>query len=1042
MVYNVVKEMYVFSIVYGGVSVNRNFGNKNNAFNKRALMIGFIAIFLVVMFILAVLFFRLGSMNVSTAEAKDDNNNPAVIDGENEDIVDMTEVSTLEMRGMWIASTMNIDYPSKQGLSADALKSELDSIVSNAYELGINSIFFQVRPASDALYNSDIFPASRYVSGTQGKTVSDFDSLAYILEAAKKKNIDVHAWVNPYRVSMNENEMESLAENNPAKLHPEYTIKYDDGKTYYNPGLPEVRKLIVDGVSEIVRKYPDIAGIHFDDYFYPYPVTGGIFDDAESYIKYSDGLELPDWRRNNVNALVKETYDAIKAVNPDCVFGVSVFGIWANKGSATPVQGSETNGLEAYSSLYCDARAWANGGYVDYIAPQNYWSFDTKAAPFDDVARWWNANLDGTGVDLYIGHAAYKSGDYDENEIFKQVQMCRTLSSYKGSIFYGYENIENNVGNVADDIRRICENKITRTTATSNGKQIKINYPSNNATLNISKSYIIGSCDPAYPLYVNGNAVSKTSGGYFGLYLDLALGKNTFSFTQNGNTLNYTINRGSSNSYYSDNRLDGMEIVSPYPSGSTLILAGDEIDVSCVAPAGSVVTASLGGTEVVLEPTLFLEEDGEYVYEKYTGSITPDVSITKTDLKLLGDIEFTAYLGTETATANGGQVSVKGTDAYVYAEVKEDYTYTKVGTSTSFYDDFLPSSKGMRDYVRFAENGYYKLRFGGYIAEDKLSFTYGKPLNLNTILTTALEVNAENPINNKSNSTDIRFGVTENIPVDVDFRGENGEMRIIIYNTDTSIVPEFEIPENPLVKSIEGRVGTRENMLMYYVTLKDSENFYGFNIVYENGCMIVKLNNPQRLASGDLPLLGKRIVVDAGHGGTDIGAPGPGDIPEKDLNRMIATSLAQKLRALGAEVVESRTDDNTVDLYSRIDILNNECPDLAISVHHNSVAASTNALKAKGFVALYSNNSGISLSKTISEVVCYRLGRDERTTAYQQLAVARNHRFPSTLLEMCFISNVEEYQWSITDGNAEKSADAIVEGVLEYYRNQEKYLDY
>ena len=796
-------------------------------------------------------------------------------------------------------------------------------------------------------------------------------------------------------------------------------------------------------MREIVEKYPGIAGIHFDDYFYPYPVGDAVFDDDEAYALYSNGMEKADWRRNNVNMLVEETYKAVKEINSDCDFGVSVFGIWANKCSDTPVQGSETNGLEAYHSLYCDALSWAKGGYVDYIAPQDYWSVDSSAAPFDDVARWWNANLDGTGVDLYIGHAAYKSADFKKGEIYRQVEMCRTLSSVRGSIFYGYENITNNVGGVADDIKKACREKVYRKTLQSNGKSVKINYPSHNSYINSAKTYVIGSCDPAYPLYMNGKPVSKTTGGYFGLFLSLNSGKNTFTFTQNGSTTEYVINGGKQKVTAVDAaELDSMKITKQYPSESNWLSPGEKLYVSCVAPAGSNVTARVGDVEIVLKPTVYPKGDAKYLYEKYVGEIEPISFIEETNIKVLGNVVFSAHKGSETAKAVGGQVMAVGEDAYVYAEVKEDYTHTKVGTTSSFYDDFLPSSKGMRDYVVNVVDGYCKMRFGGYIAEDELAFTYGKPLLLNTILTTAVEVNDKNTLNNKENSTDIRFGVTENIPVDVDFRGDNGEMRIIIYNTDTTIIPQFEVPENPLIEKIEGRVGTRANMLMYYVTLKDEDNFYGFNIVYENGCMIVKLNNPQMLADGDKPLAGKRIVVDAGHGGSDVGAIGPGDRPEKDLNQDIAHLLAEKLSELGASVVESRPDDETVDLYKRMDILNAECPDLAISIHHNSVAASSNALKTKGFMALYSNNSGIGLSKIISDTVCSELGREQKPTAYQQLAVARNHRFPSTLAEMCFISNVEEYQWSITEGNVQRSADALAEGILEYYRNQEKYLDY
>ena len=987
--------------------------------------------FLIVL--LGIVFFLLGKGTFNGALADDEKNK-----------IDYTDVSLLEMRGMWIASTINIDYPSKTGLSKKELEGELDSIVEKAYELGINTLFFQVRPTCDALYDSDIFPQSRYVSGIQGESVDGFDSLGYMIQKAAEYNIDVHAWVNPFRVTMKSDELETLADTNPAKINPGYVVEYADGRAYLNPGIPEVRELVVSGVREIAEKYPGLSGIHFDDYFYPYPSGNAEFDDEEAYLEYGNGMEKDDWRRNNVNLLVESAYNAVKEINPGCDFGVSVFGIWANKGSDTPVEGSDTKGLEAYDSLYCDALAWAKGKYVDYIAPQNYWSFDTEAAPFDDVARWWNANLDGTGVDLYMGHAAYKSGDYTEGEIYRQVEMSRALSSYKGSIFYGYENICENVGGVADDIKKMCSEKVYRTTAESDGQDIVINFPENNSYINTSNTYLIGSCDPAYPLYVDGKAVSKTTGGYFGLYLSLEKGKNTYSFTQNGNTFEFVINGGTQKTLSSNEprKLDSMQILSQYPSESLWLTDGEKIDVSCVAPAGSRVTARVADTEVVLRPTVNPGSGDGYLYERYVGELDPERLVKSTEVKVLGNVVFTAKKGTEKVMALGGEISAKGKDAYVYAEVKEDYTYTKVGPKTSFYEDFLPSSKGMRDYVVDVKDGYCKMKFGGYIKQEELEFTYGKPLLLNTILTTAVEVNDKNTINNKENSTDIRFGVTENIPVDVDFRGANGEMRIIIYNTDTSIIPQFEVPENPLIKSIEGRLGTKPNMLMYYVTLKDENNFYGFNIVYENGCMILKLNNPQTLAAGDKPLAGKRILVDAGHGGVDGGALGPGNKPEKILNQNIATPLAQKLRDLGAEVIISRPGDETVDLYTRIDILNDECPDMAISVHHNSIAGSANALRTKGFMALYSNNSGIGLSRTVSDVVCRELGRIQKPTAYQELAVARNHRFPSTLAEMCFISNVEEYQWSITAGNAERSADALVNGILEYYRNQEKYLDY
>jgi len=432
--------------------MNSNFGSKKNRNNRVAYVLSAITA-LICGALLLFMFFKMGQKNALKPDAEQTVNTP-------ENITEHTGNGEKEMRGVWIASTININFPSKQGLSQEQLKAELDSIVENTKKAGLNTIFFQVRPTADALYKSSVFPQSKYISGTQSEwSENSFDYLAYLLEKSKQYDIDVHAWINPFRVTMYESDENELCSTSPAVLHPEYTVKYADGKTYFDPGIPEVRELVIEGVRELCENYPSLSGIHYDDYFYPYPSGDAEFDDANTYEKYSSGMNLSDWRRNNVNTLVEQTYKTVKQINPDMLFGVSVFGIWANNGSDTPVCGSDTNGIEAYNELYCDALAWAKGGYVDYIAPQNYWSFNTQSAPFDNVARWWNANLDGTGVDLYMGHAVYKSADYDKGEIARQVDFSRSLMTYKGSIFYGYADIVNNTNGVSDDIARLFENE-------------------------------------------------------------------------------------------------------------------------------------------------------------------------------------------------------------------------------------------------------------------------------------------------------------------------------------------------------------------------------------------------------------------------------------------------------------------------------------------------------------------------------------------------------------------------------------------------------
>ncbi len=362
-----------------------------------------------------------------------------------------------EMRGVWLASVWGIDFPKKQGAGEEAMRREIDKIVSTVKAAGLNAIFFQVRPMSDALYDSDIFPTSAWLTGKQGAPLVDgFDPLKYMVEASHKEGIELHAWVNPLRITNGSAanpkiDLNSLAENNPARMNPEWVVTYAGANLCYDAGLPEVRQLICDGVDEIVKNY-DVDGIIFDDYFYPYVIDDQPFNDDATFAKYGEGYEdKADWRRDNINKIIEAVYKTVKAQDENVRFGVGPCGVWQNDNGENG--GSKTNGFEAYNIIYCDALAWIEGGYVDYIAPQIYWPHDSKEAPFLTLARWWNGKVRGTGVDLYISHAAYRYGDWNKpGEMTKQITNARKLDTFKGSIYYNYSSIEKNTGGLADEL--------------------------------------------------------------------------------------------------------------------------------------------------------------------------------------------------------------------------------------------------------------------------------------------------------------------------------------------------------------------------------------------------------------------------------------------------------------------------------------------------------------------------------------------------------------------------------------------------------------
>jgi uncharacterized lipoprotein YddW (UPF0748 family) len=310
-----------------------------------------------------------------------------------------------QMRGMWLATVTNRDWPSAPGLSVDKQRRELLDLLDATVERKLNAVMFQVRPTADAFWPSTFEPWSAYLTGTQGEDPG-WDPLGTAVQEAHERGLELHAWFNPYRIA-NSADPSGLAPGHPARRHPEWTIPYG-GKLYYNPGLPEVRRFVQDAMLDAVERY-EVDAVHWDDYFYPYPVSGATFDDADTYRRYGgDFPHLAAWRRNNIDLLVQETAARIKATRPGVGFGISPFAVWRNH--ATDPLGSATKaGVQTYDDLYADTRGWVRKGWIDYIAPQVYWNIGFAAADYAELVRWWSDVVDGTDVHLYIGEALYKA---------------------------------------------------------------------------------------------------------------------------------------------------------------------------------------------------------------------------------------------------------------------------------------------------------------------------------------------------------------------------------------------------------------------------------------------------------------------------------------------------------------------------------------------------------------------------------------------------------------------------------------------------------
>jgi uncharacterized lipoprotein YddW (UPF0748 family) len=360
--------------------------------------------------------------------------------------------NVFEFRGVWVATVVNIDWPSKPGLSNEMQKTEFIELLEMHQKNGMNAIIMQVRPAGDALYPSTLEPWSEYLTGKQGLPPSPFyDPLSFMIAETHKRGMEFHAWINPYRATFN-NEKSSISPNHLTKTHPEWFVTYDN-KKIFNPGLPEVWQHTNRVVRDIVTRY-DIDAIHLDDYFYPYKVPGKEFQDDATYKKYNRGLNKEDWRRSNCDTIIKQLSATIHNIKPGVQFGISPFGVWRNK-SHDP-EGSNTKaGVTNYDDLYADIMLWQRKGWIDYIIPQLYWEHGHALADFDELINWWDQN--NKNVNLYIGHGIYRAGTTPNwkstNEIPYQIKSLRNLKNTKGSAYFSSKTFNANPNHWNDSLK-------------------------------------------------------------------------------------------------------------------------------------------------------------------------------------------------------------------------------------------------------------------------------------------------------------------------------------------------------------------------------------------------------------------------------------------------------------------------------------------------------------------------------------------------------------------------------------------------------------
>lgn len=354
-----------------------------------------------------------------------------------------------EFRAAWIQS-VNGQF---KGQNEATMKRNLINQLEALQRAGINAIIFQVRPEADALYTSQLEPWSRFLTGVQGEAPAPlWDPMQFMIEECHKRCMEFHAWINPYRVKTAL--ANPLAANHVYHLHPEWFITYGN-QLFFDPALPESRRHICMVITDILTRY-DVDAIHMDDYFYPYPLKGMEFPDDASFARYGGGFDnRGDWRRSNVNLLIKQIHETVREVKPWVKFGVSPFGIYRNQKS-DPL-GSKTNGLQNYDDLYADVLLWAREGWIDYNIPQLYWQIGHPAADYKELVEWWAKHAEDRP--LYIGQSVMNTvknvdpANPNRNQMVAKMALQRAYQSIQGSCQWPASAVIENAGNYADALR-------------------------------------------------------------------------------------------------------------------------------------------------------------------------------------------------------------------------------------------------------------------------------------------------------------------------------------------------------------------------------------------------------------------------------------------------------------------------------------------------------------------------------------------------------------------------------------------------------------
>lgn len=933
------------------------------------------------------------------------------------------------MRGLWVTTVFGLDYPSS---TTSDFRKEAVQIIEFAKNHGFNAIFLQVRPSGDAFYPSRIVKWSKFLTGKKGVAPADgFDPLGFWVEECHKRGMEIHAWLNPYRISTDPGD-------DVGEFPSERILEYE-GRKYLNPGIPEVREHLYRIVEEILSNYK-VDGIHFDDYFYPSKEVS----DQEEFKKYGGGKKLRDWRIDNVDTLIRSIHDLCRSKN--VLFGVSPFGIWANK--STNSLGSNTGGFESLTSQYADTRKWVKNGWVDYICPQIYWHKGFEVADYEVLADWWRNVVSGTDVRLYIGLATYKAMDADANipwhgtdELLNQMNYNAVMPGIDGEIHFRYAYIRN-----SSEIAEAIKNFYSGFRRHLNQKLI-VGRPYEDTVTESDSFFIGGASDPNQPLYINGEQITdRTASGLFGRYYALSPGVNRFELVCGNERFTRVVTKKYPETWAT---VPTNVVSKPFPSAWKAYRSGEKFSLRCVAPAGTEVYATLGGEIYALRQ---LDE----VPYGHAAVFVREISLNPSGqprVVWLGKAKYDCYRdGVIISTAEAEQpIEIIMDGAPIHAEVTVDYADTYLDNSREI-GAFHMMPRGTKDYVTGEDGDLYRLGSGLWIKKSAVRFVW-EGLKHNQLRDISIrEGTARNGgTQNGGSMQNGDEGISGNESMERHLGNVAGDDVIVFRSAYTPIL-YAEHEGNVLavnlhgvdfggvdLSKIKGRLVKKATLDRgrLLLTLKDADALAGwYSESLADGRYQLVLREKKKSTSAEKPLENIVIMLDPGHGGYDSGGISlyGTSYTEKDIVLDLSFRLKKKLEEKGATVLMTRVGDLFVSLYDRLRYSRKELPDLFLSIHTDSLYESADLSRIRGASVYYKHSIAEGMAKVMAQTVYDRSELNSRGHHYYNFYVCRGTWAPSLLLENGFACSPFDLEF-ITDGKrSETLLNDYVSNIIDYFK--------